>query len=346
MDFADQKTATFFLTQLQKVLKREHGYILRMDPNISLVERDIDGNIVEGGLDNRYIVTFLEQLGFSRTPYVPDISQITWEFVLPVKGRTEQEIKDAIQPHTKRRIEQALECGVYLKTLKRDELKIFYDIALDTSKRKGFMARGMAYFESMYDEFGPKVRFLAAAINPKRSVDELTKKLKLAEAGSTDSIVEKNAIKSYRNKIDKLKKFFPDLEDREYIIASDMFVLIKPEVLYLFGGSSREYMKLDGQYVLQWEMICEAIRGGYDQYNFYGIPPNINQHPSGYGVYEFKRGFNGKVVELIGEYELPLSPVYSISKFLAKLKQMRFAASALVFTACYKLRKKITKSPT
>ena len=25
-----------------------------------------------------------------------------------------------------------------------------------------------------------------------------------------------------------------------------------------------------------------------------------------YGVYEFKKGFNGKVVELIGEFDLPI----------------------------------------
>ena len=56
-------------------------------------------------------------------------------------------------------------------------------------------------------------------------------------------------------------------------------------------------------------------------YHFYGIPANINEHPKDYGIYEFKRGFNGIVEELIGEFELPITWHYYLIKFIHKIRK-------------------------
>lgn len=41
-----------------------------------------------------------------------------------------------------------------------------------------------------------------------------------------------------------------------------------------------------------------------------------------YGVYEFKKGFNGQVEEYIGDFELPISSYYSVNKFIKKIKKV------------------------
>ena len=71
-------------------------------------------------------------------------------------------------------------------------------------------------------------------------------------------------------------------------------------------------MKFNSQYLIQWELIKYGIKKGFKKHNFYGIPENINEHPKDYGIYEFKKGFNGYVEELIGEYELPITFHYNI----------------------------------
>ena len=48
---------------------------------------------------------------------------------------------------------------------------------------------------------------------------------------------------------------------------------------------------------------------------------NINEHPKDYGIYEFKRGFNGIVEELIGEFELPITWHYYFIKFIHKIRK-------------------------
>ena len=99
-----------------------------------------------------------------------------------------------------------------------------------------------------------------------------------------------------------------------------MFMLIQPEIIYLSSGNYEEYLKYNSQYLIQWELIKYGIQNGFKKHNFYGIPANINEHPKDYGIYEFKRGFNGYVEELIGEYELPISNVYHIMKLIHKIR--------------------------
>ena len=66
-------------------------------------------------------------------------------------------------------------------------------------------------------------------------------------------------------------------------------------------------MKYDAMSAIQWYAIKYAKNNGFDIYNFYGIDGNFKNNNSMHGVYEFKKGFNGKVVELIGEFDLPIN---------------------------------------
>ncbi len=67
-------------------------------------------------------------------------------------------------------------------------------------------------------------------------------------------------------------------------------------------------------------MIKYGIRNGHKKYNFYGIPANIADKPEGYGIYLFKKGFNGYVEELIGEFELPITWHYKLFKLISKFR--------------------------
>ena len=104
-------------------------------------------------------------------------------------------------------------------------------------------------------------------------------------------------------------------------LSGSMFMLIKPEVIYLSSGNYEEYMNYNSQYLIQWELIKYGIKNGFKKHNFYGIPANINEHPKDYGIYEFKRGFNGYVEELIGEFALPISWHYNLFKIIHKIKK-------------------------
>lgn len=78
---------------------------------------------------------------------------------------------------------------------------------------------------------------------------------------------------------------------------------------YVYGGTYKEYMSLMAQYKVQMEMIKytkEKLK--LPIYDFGGISGDFNPKSKNYGVYEFKKGFGGRVVEYIGEFDLIISP--------------------------------------
>ncbi len=328
MDYSDPKIVAFFLSEIKKFLRTQDGYIFRMDPNLELIERDIDGHIVPGGRNNEEVVKLFRQLGLKKSEYIKNISQITWQFVLPVTGKTEKQFLADMRPQARQRLKRALDLDIKTKSLSYDELKSFYDILVSTAERKHFQTRDFEYFQKMYQLFSPRgeIDFVSAVINPAKALAQISSKLKTEQAKAPQTIREKkdhaDAIKSLQARIEKLRVLFPDAKDEEITLSSGMFMTTQPEILHLMGGNIGKYMKLDAQYILQWDMICRAAKQGYKRYNFYGIPENIDAHPVDYGIYEFKRGFSGYVEQLIGEYELPLSSNYYLHKLAANLRKI------------------------
>mgnify|MGYP003309378511 CR=1 FL=1 len=92
------------------------------------------------------------------------------------------------------------------------------------------------------------------------------------------------------------------------------------EYLTLSSGVLEEYKSFTPKYLMYEHHIKEAYKEGFKYCNFYGITGDFNKEGKYYGIYEFKKGFNGNVIEYIGEFELKISGFYSIYKILRKLK--------------------------
>ncbi len=105
-------------------------------------------------------------------------------------------------------------------------------------------------------------------------------------------------------------------------LSAAMFMLYGNEAIYLFSGSYKRFMQYNAQYAIQWEMLQYAANKGLKRYNFYGIQGLPDPTQPDYGVYEFKKGFGGRVIELLGSYELPLSPVYYLHRSLSSVKKI------------------------
>ena len=330
LDFNDYELVDFFTQELKKYLKSKKAYIFRVDPYLIYKERDIDGNIVEGGKDNSMIVDHLLKLGFKKIP-TKDIEQVSWMFSLDLDGKTEEDILKEMSPSTRNTIRKAEKFGITLKELSYEELPKFQSILEETGKRKDFSVRKLDYFQTMYKLFSDKkeVKFLIAELNLKDYIEKLTndlkkKKEKLDNSTKISQGEKENIereITSLEKRIEEAKEIKDNVNKDVINLSASMFILIKPEVIYLAGGNYEEYMRYNAQYLLQWELIKYGLNNGFKKYNFYGIPANINEHPKDYGVYEFKRRFGGYVEELIGEFALPISWQYYLFKLIKKIKR-------------------------
>ncbi len=86
-------------------------------------------------------------------------------------------------------------------------------------------------------------------------------------------------------------------------ISGALSVRYGNRVSYIYGASSNEQRNLMPNYLMQWNMIKWAIESQCDIYDFMGIPHYDEENHPNYGVYRFKRGFNGRVVRYAGEFD-------------------------------------------
>lgn len=73
---------------------------------------------------------------------------------------------------------------------------------------------------------------------------------------------------------------------------------------YLYGASANKHRNKMPNYLLQWEMIKWAHSEDCEIYDFRGVSGDLDPSNPLYGLYRFKKGFNGDFTEFLGEYDL------------------------------------------
>ena len=329
LDYNDKKLITFFTKSIKKYLKKMGGYVFHINPTLIYKERDIDGNIVANGEDNSIAVDNLKKLGYKHAGFINyyDYSlQNRWSFELPLKNQTEESLLKTMNGNTRRAIKKAEHLQVKIRELKKGELSIFKDIMNSTSDRRNFKDESLAYYEKMYDAFKAKdeIKYMLAYVNLDDTLKTLNEDLNDLNEKSERALAH-NKIgqhKEYASQMEEIKNRIEEVESIKETngniinLASAMFMIYGKEIMYFHSGSYKEYFSFFGQYLIQWEMIKYAIKLKKEIYNFYGIKGVFDKKDPDYGVYLFKKGFTGRVVEYIGDFYLPLSPYYYIQKFL------------------------------
>lgn len=324
IDFENKELLKTFFTELKQFIKKHNGYVFRMDPYYELIERDIDGNIKKNGFDHTDTLTYLESLGFKK---MPKSEQIAWMFALDIDGKRIDELKKDFRQNTRNIINKTLKSNITVRELEYDELPIFKKLTEETSERKNFSDRSLSYYQDMYRIFKPlnQIKYLIAEINIPEYIQSLENEKKeiLSKLKKlTDSKANDGKRKEFQVSIDSITKKLEEAKKIKegngdiLVLSGGMFILYGDEVIYLFSGNYKKYMNFNAQYLIQWEMINYAVDNHYKRYNFYGISGNFDKNDKDYGMYEFKKGFNGYVIELIGELQLPITYHYKLHKII------------------------------
>ncbi len=327
-DYHNKNYLQEFTNLLYRFIKTKKGNRLLINPYLPVIKRDTDANIVEGDINNYDIINTLEEIGYkNRGAGV----QVKWTYCLDIAPLTKEELFSQFKPNTRNYINRTinkyqLEC----KTLKYEELKEFKKITSDTCKRRGFGDKNLSYYENMYKTFGDLVTFKIVSLNCDTYINilneenlELQHKIdELSDSASNKKKKEvmKNELLQNKEKIKETKQLKKD-KGNIIPLSGAMFMLYGDELIYLFSGSYKEYMNFCGQYRLQWEIIKYGAENGYRRYNFFGINDVFDKSGKDYGVYEFKKGFNGYVEELMDVYEYGKGFIYHIYHLLKRLKR-------------------------
>lgn len=110
-------------------------------------------------------------------------------------------------------------------------------------------------------------------------------------------------------------------------VAGALAIHYGDKVWYLYGASSNADRNVMPNYLLQYEMIKWAVETGARIYDFRGISGDLSPDNPLYGLYRFKKGFNGDLCEFVSEMDLTISPlgklmVDKLSKLYKKLRRI------------------------
>lgn len=105
-------------------------------------------------------------------------------------------------------------------------------------------------------------------------------------------------------------RLIPLVAEYEGQMLSAVMVLHTDQVaVYKDGASSDQERNRMPAYLVQWEAVRQAQARGCTHYDMWGAPDVFDESDSLWGVWRFKKGWNGTVRHHIGAWDFPASPL-------------------------------------
>ena len=331
LDYNDTELLNAFVSRLKSYLKTKNALFLKINPYVKYQDRTVDGEIVPE-TRNFKVMKDLKNLGFNHNGFYVTMDEKKdleprWLSVLNLKDIDLDTLFKNMRSTTRWSIRNSEKNSLRIIECNKEDLKEFKLLMQHTAERREFIDRPLSYYENLYDILSKEnlVKVLLVEINFKSLLEktkieykELTDKIERIK----DNPLKEKELKELSSQTESFERRINDLEEynKSYgdtkIIAGGLYMLYGKHLVYLLGASYKEFMKYNSQYLLQWEMIKYAKENGYDTFNFYGIDGDFRKESKNYGLFDFKRGFNAEVVELIGEFDLVINKsLYGLYNF-------------------------------
>ena len=338
LDYSNKELLSFFTKEITRYLKKNGGMSLTIDPNVIYRVRSGDGEVIDKD-KNDEVINNLKEVGFAHFGFNNyfETLQVRWVYRIELKSNYEELKRDFVKS-TRKNIEFVESNGILVREGNVNDLKSLSEIFEETAQRDGFNTKNYDYYKNMYESMGNIIKVYIAYIDTKLHYEKVLEKLKQEEENNriilqkmkVDMVgskltnkkeVSDKLIKKYKNEVEESKELL-----KKYPEGKDIGALISiksgNEYISLSSGTLTDYKKYNPKYALYDAHIKDAIDMNYKYANFYGIAGDFNPSNKYYGIYEFKKGFNGNVVEYIGEFTIGFDTKYTIFKILKKIKKI------------------------
>jgi lipid II:glycine glycyltransferase (peptidoglycan interpeptide bridge formation enzyme) len=162
--------------------------------------------------------------------------------------------------------------GVIVRTGKHEDLGLLYRMYAETSIRDGFVIRDEAYYRTVWKTFLDTGDGAEASCSSHPAAEPLIAEVEGEPVG---------AVIQFR---------------------------FAGRAWYMYGMSRELHRDRMPNALLQWEAIRRAKACGCTAYDLWGAPDHFEENDPLWGVYRFKEGLGGKVVQGLGAWDLPVRP--------------------------------------
>lgn len=310
-----------------------------LDPYAVYQKHTLDGKPVEGTVNQTMVDQLLKagakHMGFVRG--IDNSAEPRWMYIIPTENYSEKNLLASFERKCSRSIRRGLEFGVQVRELSEEELPLLDQMFSHAGDKHDFAWRSDGYSQRLWNAFHQSgaVKFLVAEINLENYIAKLHENLdkqielkketeeKIAEVSSKKML---NRLKEIELKISSAEKHLKEAnsfcEDGPILqLAAGIFFDYGKEVICLMSGYDDRYAYFCGPYAMHWHMLKHCLESGYERYNLYGISGEFGPDAIDSGVYAFKKGFNGEVWELPGDFQVPVDSIrYGLLQLAKKLR--------------------------
>ncbi|QXM05584.1 peptidoglycan bridge formation glycyltransferase FemA/FemB family protein [Crassaminicella indica] len=360
-DYSDKALVAEFTKFMRDYAKKNKIAFISVDPDIHLNENEkpveFGKNVKEMLVDIGYKHKNTKNFENIQPNFV---FRLNFDMEKELEER-KKSIFDNFSKKTKYNIKVAQDRGLTVEVYDKDNITDeiidkFHEIMVITGKRDNFITRPRNYFKDMIEKIYPYCRMYMIKYNYELDYSRIKEKLdrqqnnkeRLEKRKNDTQILLKN--ETDEQKIEKLNKKLSDIEKRikdsqrqitsfeerinsiaayknkkEVYIAGAIYLYYGGKGWYLYGASHNELRDTMPNYLMQWKMIEDTLDLDCYMYDFRGVSGDLNPDNPLYGLYKFKKGFNGDFVEFVGEFDLVVNSfVYSMFRFaLPKFKKIR-----------------------
>lgn len=349
-DYNNKGLVKEFTEYLKKFAKENKVAFITVDPDIHLRENE---ELLENGNAIKENFKSLGFKNTDSKNFEAIQPNFVFRLPLPTEG-SEADKKKAVfkkfSSKTRYNIKVAEERGLTVEVYDKDSLtdeviSKFHEIMVTTGKRDNFIVRGKDYFKNMIDKLSPHARLYMVKYSYENDFRRLQEKLAKQESEKTKALARiedqkaKFALEEDADKKSRIEKKITDnekkvseserqiegfiqkiesikpYEGQELYLSGSLYLYYGNIGWYLYGASDNQLRDTMPNFAMQWAMIEDTIDLGCPVYDFRGVSGDLNPENPLYGLYKFKKGFNGNFVEFIGEFDLVVNGfVYNLYK--------------------------------
>ncbi|HER1610367.1 femAB family protein [Streptococcus pyogenes] len=321
MDYLDRDLVAFTMKTLKDYGKTKKALFIKYDPAILLKQYALGQEEEEKPLALAAIKN-LQEAGVHWTGLTMEIANsIQPRFQANIY--TQENLEMQFPKHTRRLIKDAKQRGVETYRASQSELHKFSKIVSLTEKRKNISLRNEAYFQKLMTTYGDKAYLHLAKVNIPQKLDQYRQQLILINQDITRTQAhQKKRLKKLEDQKASLERYitefegFTDQYPEEVVVAGILSISYGNVMEMLYAGMNDDFKKFYPQYLLYPKVFQDAYQDGIIWANMGGVEGSLDD-----GLTKFKANFAPTIEEFIGEFNLPVSPLYHIANTMYTIRK-------------------------
>ncbi|HEP2634038.1 TPA: aminoacyltransferase [Streptococcus pyogenes] len=322
MDYLDRDLVAFTMKTLKDYGKTKKALFIKYDPAILLKQYALGQEEEEEKPLALAAIKNLQEAGVHWTGLTMEIADsIQPRFQANIY--TQENLEMQFPKHTRRLIKDAKQRGVETYRASQSELHKFSKIVSLTEKRKNISLRNEAYFQKLMTTYGDKAYLHLAKVNIPQKLDQYRQQLNLINQDITRTQAhQKKRLKKLEDQKASFERYitefegFTDQYPEEVVVAGILSISYGNVMEMLYAGMNDDFKKFYPQYLLYPKVFQDAYQDGIIWANMGGVEGSLDD-----GLTKFKANFAPTIEEFIGEFNLPVSPLYHIANTMYKIRK-------------------------